>query len=202
MGWASSEAVAVPGFKDTSFHYLSYLREGYMIKDSTERYGRISIVLHWLMTGLIGWQLLKLGDRIADGEHWIGQTLVPWHVSIGALLLVLIVLRIVWALSQRQHRPRQDPATALLVKAGHGLLYAGMALMPLTGVLTMLGGGHGLTVFGLELLNKGEEIPWASGLGSLHSPLAWGLTILIVGHAGIALIHHFIQRDDTLRRML
>lgn len=124
------------------------------------------------MAVLIGRQLLKLGDRIAKGEHWIGQTLVPWHVSIGTLLLGVLVLRILWVVSlQRRHRPQQNPATALLVKAGHGLLYAGL-LLPVTGVLTKLGGGYGLTAFELEIVGKGDKIAWASTLGSLHSPVA------------------------------
>lgn len=173
-----------------------------MISDSKKRYGSVSKVLHWLMAVLIFWQLLKLGDRISEGEHWIGQTLVPWHVSIGTLLLGLIVLRLLWVISQRQHRPQQNPATAKLVKVGHGLLFAGMLLMPVTGVLTMVGGGYGLTAFGLELLPKGEEIAWAATLGGFHSPLSWVLGTLIIGHIGIALFHHFVQRDDTIKRML
>ena len=173
-----------------------------MIEDSKERYGKVSIALHWLMAVLIGWQLLKLGDRIAEGEHWIGQTLVPWHVSIGTLLFGLIVLRLLWVASQRRQRPAQDPATAWLVAAGHGLLYAGMVLMPVTGILTMVGGGYGLAAFGVELIAKGEKVAWAAALGGFHSPIAWALTVLIIGHIGMALFHHFIQRDDTLRRIL
>lgn len=68
-----------------------------MLKDSRARHGTVSKTLYWLMTVLIAWQLLKFGDRIADGEHWVGQTLVPAHVSIGTLLLVLVIVRIVWA---------------------------------------------------------------------------------------------------------
>lgn len=169
-----------------------------MKDDSKERYGSVSKTFHWLMAVLIGWQLLAFGDRIAEGEHWVGQTLVPWHVSIGTLLLVLIVLRLAWVMTQRHQRP----ATAKLVKAGHGLLFAGMLLMPITGVMVMLGGGHGLTAFGMQLIAEGEEIAWAASLGSLHSPLAWALTVLVLGHIGIALFHHFVQREDTLKRML
>lgn len=173
-----------------------------MIKDSKERYGKVSIVFHWGMAVLIGWQLLKFGDRIAEGEHWIGQTLVPWHLSIGALLLGLIVARLLWVASQRRHRPEQDPATAWLVKGGHGLLFAGMLAMPVTGVLVMVGGGYGLTAFGLELIAKGDKVAWASAIGALHSPIAWALTALVIGHIAMALFHHFVRRDDTLRRML
>jgi len=173
-----------------------------MIKDSPERYGTLTRALHWLMAALVAWQLLKLGDRIAGGEHWVGQTLVPWHVSIGVLLLVLIVARLAWAVSQRGQRPQPDPAMALAVKAGHGLLYASLVLMPVTGIMVMLGGGYGVNAFGVQLVAKGEELGWAAALGSLHSPLAWLLTALVIGHVGMALLHHFVKRDETLKRML
>lgn len=169
--------------------------------DSKERYGSVSKTFHWLMAALIGWQLFKFGDRIAEGDHWVGETLVPWHLSIGTLLLVLIVLRLAWVMTQRHQRPAHDPATARLVKAGHGLLFAGMLLMPITGMMVMLGGGHGLTAFGVALFAEGEEIAWAATIGSLHSPLAWILTVLIIGHIGMALFHHFVQRDDSLKRI-
>lgn len=170
--------------------------------DSKERYGRISRLFHWGMGFLIGWQMLKLFDRIADGEHWVGQTLVPWHVSIGTLLLLLVALRIAWVARQKGNRPAQNPATARLVKAGHFLLYAAMVAMPVSGILTMLGKGYGLTAFGMQLAAKGDEIPWMASIGSLHSPIAWLLLLMIVGHVGIALLHHFIKKDDVLRRMI
>lgn len=173
-----------------------------MSGDSRERYGSVSRWFHWLMALLIGWQLLKLFDRIADGEHWVGQTLVPWHVSIGSLLLVLVVLRLGWVAKQKDNRPEQDPATAFLVKAGHFLLYAGMVLMPVTGILTMVGNGYGWTAFGVQLAAKGDGIPWMASIGSLHSPIAWLLLVMIVGHIGIALLHHFVRKDGVLRRMI
>lgn len=173
-----------------------------MINDSSERYGSISKILHWVMALLIGWQLLKFGNRIAEGEHWVSETLVPWHVSIGSLVLLLTMLRLIWVMTQRHQRPVHAPAIAKLVKAGHSLLYAGMLLMPLTGIMVLLGGGYGMTAFGFEIFAKGEEIVWATSIGRLHSPMAWIITLLIVGHIGMTLIHHFILRDDTLKRML
>jgi cytochrome b561 len=172
-----------------------------MLHDNNRIYGKVSRFFHWLMAILIIWQLFKLGDRIADGEHWIGQTLVPWHVSIGTVLLVLVLLRIMWAFTQRKQRPLQNPATAFLVKAGHFLLYACMVLMPVTGILYMVGKGYGLKAFDVQIIARGAEIEWAAAIGGLHSPIAWLLVLLVLGHIGIALIHHFIKRDDTLRRM-
>lgn len=172
-----------------------------MLQDSRQRYGVVSRFFHWLVALLVVWQALKLGDRIDDGAHWVGQVLVPWHVSIGVTILVLVVLRAAWAWRQRGQRPLHDPGTAFLVTGGHVLLYVVLLLMPVTGILYMVGSGYGLSVFGMTLVAEGLEVPWAATFGSLHPPLAWLLVVLVIGHAGIALLHHFVRRDDVLRRM-
>ena len=173
-----------------------------MRNDSKVRYGTITRLLHWGMALLIVWQALKLFDRVNDGEHWVGETLVPWHISIGTLLLVLVAVRIIWAVSQRRNRPEREPATAFLVKAGHFLLYACMLLLPVVGILRMVGKGYGLKAFGIQLIDKGDKIPWMASVGELHSPIAWVLLVLIAGHVGIALVHHFVKKDGVLKRML
>ncbi len=176
-----------------------------MSRDTKERYGTVSRLFHWGIALLVFWQLLKIFDRIDDGEHWIGQTLVPYHISIGALILVLAVLRILWALSQRRNRPGAPPPPlmAFLARAGHFLLYVGLVLMPLTGIAIMIGNGYGLTVFGIELVPGGGEVPWLAAVGgALHSPVAWLLLVMVIGHAGMALVHHFVKKDGVLRRML
>ena len=173
------------------------------MNDSKERYGALTRFFHWGMGLLIVWQFLKFFDRINDGEHWVGQTLVPWHISIGSLLLVLIVLRILWAVGQRKNRPEQDPATALLVKAGHGLLYLCMLLLPITGLMIMIGNGYGWSPFGMKLVARGAtDIEWMATLGSVHSLVAWILLILVLGHVGMALLHQLVKKDGVLRRML
>lgn len=176
-----------------------------MSHDTKERYGLVSRLFHWGIALLVAWQLLKIFDRIDDGEHWVGQTLVPYHISIGVLIGLLMVFRILWAGSQRNNRPQAPPPPlmAFLARAGHVLLYAALVLMPITGISIMLGNGYGLTVFGMELVAKGAEIPWLADIGSaLHSPVAWLLLVMIAGHAGMALVHHFVKKDGVLRRML
>ncbi len=173
-----------------------------MRNDSPSHYGGTTRFLHWGMGLLILLQFLKLGDRIRDGEHWIGQTIVPWHISIGVLIFALAIVRLGWAMRQRPHRP-QPEASPVMVRLGHFLLYACMFLMPLTGLAAMLGGGYGLTVFGVDIVTKTEvEIPWLGAIGNLHSPIAWIFVVLVVGHIAAALFHHFVRRDQTLRRML
>lgn len=173
-----------------------------MQSDGANTYDRLSRLLHWSMALLIGWQMLKFFDRIGDGEHWIGQTLVPWHVSVGTLLMLMIMVRIGWALANRHRRPPQEPGMALAVHAGHALLYLGMLLMPLTGLALMLGNGYGLKVFGVQMLARGDGIAWLAPLATLHVPVAWALLVLVAGHIGMSLLHHFVKRDGVLRRML
>lgn len=74
--------------------------------------------------------------------------------------------------------------------------------MPITGVLAVVGGGHGWSVLGIQLVSKGDKIPWMSSLGGLHSPIAWMLTILIAGHIATALLHHWVRKDGVMQRMV
>jgi cytochrome b561 len=39
-------------------------------------------------------------------------------------------------------------------------------------------------------------------IGYLHDKVAWVIIILAGGHAAVALAHHYILRDQVLRRML
>ncbi|MCH8685179.1 cytochrome b [Pedomonas mirosovicensis] len=105
-----------------------------MLNDTPTRYGTLTRLIHWTMAALIVLQFLKLGDYINDGEHWVGQTIVPLHGSLGLLLFVLIVVRLAWAVKQRGRRPLYAGLQRILAKAGHGLLYACMVLMPLSGM--------------------------------------------------------------------
>ena len=36
----------------------------------------------------------------------------------------------------------------------------------------------------------------------LHGTLGWAIIVLLLAHVGAALKHHFINRDDVLKRML
>jgi len=107
-------------------------------------------------------------------------------------------------LSQRQQRPelKGQGVMALLTKGAHLLLYLCMVLMPVTGVLLMLGEGHGLAGFGIELVAESEqEMAWAIALGQWHAQISWLFVALVLGHLGAALYHHFVKHDDTLARM-
>ncbi len=173
-----------------------------MLKDTPTRYGALTRLIHWLMAVMIVLQFMKLGDRINDGEHWIGQTIVPLHGSLGILLLALIVVRLVWAIRQSSLRPKYEGLQRILAKGGHGLLYLCMILVPLTGMARPLGAGYGLKMFGCQLVEgDGQKIEWLLAFSQIHAPLTWAFVVLAIGHIGAALFHQFVLKDGTLSRM-
>src|SRR5690606_1089338 len=97
-----------------------------MLRDSPERYGLVTRLLHWSMAVLVLLQFVKFGDRLGQGRYWLVETVGGWHTTVGTLLLVLVLVRIAWAFVQRRNRPVNDPALAIFVTTGHVLLYAAL----------------------------------------------------------------------------
>ncbi len=169
---------------------------------------RTGIAIHWLMAlAILG--MLGLGLYMVQGEHF---HLYHLHKSIGVLLLLAILGRLWYRLRQgwptpAGNYPRHE---RLLAKASHWCLLAGILLLPLTGMLYSGAKGYGISLFSLPLFpkNLGPEgiEPFHSGLAAIsnqaHRFVGYALLGIIALHALGALKHHFIDRDDTLRRML
>ncbi|MGB1091216.1 MAG: cytochrome b, partial [Oceanobacter sp.] len=73
---------------------------------------------------------------------------------------------------------------------------------PISGVLMSQSGGHDVALFGLGLPTFVGE---SETLGKI-THIAHGLTskilmLLVLGHVGAALYHHFALKDSTLKRM-
>ncbi|MEE3502490.1 cytochrome b [Acidiphilium acidophilum] len=178
------------------------------------RYTLVAIILHWVMAlGIIS--LATLGLIMVHVKLTL-QTqfeLFQLHKSIGITILLAAFLRIAWKL---RHRPPElTEAMPAWQRAGavwsHRLLYVALFALPLTGwavvsaspfdIPTMLYGvipWPDLPV--LPTLAHKKEIE--AILEDIHDYGAFGLIGLIVLHAGAALHHHFIKRDNVLRRML
>ena len=173
--------------------------------------GAVTISLHWLV-GLTFIGLMALGIYMEETHAYEFYDL---HKSIGALLLLLVVPRIVWRFMQGFPAADGDatPAAQKLAKAVQYLLLAGTLLMPVSGIMMSAFGGHGLAVFGMGIFpenpdpsNPGEVIPFNGALaqvGHVIHGLGGKLMILaILLHLAGALKHHFIDKDKTLVRMV
>ncbi len=177
-----------------------------MLKNTTQRYGLVSIFIHWLtlltVLGLFGLGLWMTG---LDYYHaWYKQA-PDLHKSIGFLLLLLTLLRIAWLMLNPKPQPlpnskRWERITAVSV---HGLLYLLLFVVMCSGYLISTADGRSIAVFGGFDI---PALPWRFAqqediAGKLHEVLAFTLIGVMLLHAAAALKHHFIDRDNTLRRM-
>ncbi len=175
------------------------------LRNTTSAYGWVSIVIHWLMALLmfgmfaLGLYMVELGYM----DAWY-KTAPDLHISIGMLLLLLLLLRLGWRLS--------NPLPALSgstfeKKAGllvHRLHYVFMLVLMVSGYLIITADGRAVEIFhiwdvpALFPAEKGREFI----AGKVHMVTAWAFMGFVSLHALAALKHHFIDKDDTLLRML
>jgi cytochrome b561 len=172
----------------------------------TERYSATAITLHWAVFVLIacgfGLALYMTGLKFSP----LKLKLVAWHKWIGVTVFLLALARLLWRLT---HRPPPLPAAMpewqrTAAGASHAALYTLIVVIPLTGWLMSSAFGVPTVYLGLvELPNPlAADKALAEQLRSIHVFLNYTLLALVVVHAGAALKHHFVDRDELLVRML
>lgn len=163
------------------------------------KYSCVARFFHWAIALLVFFQFLKFSDRIAEGAHFVSQGIKPYHGSIGVVILIMVSLRLIWRWYDKENLPETEKAARLY----HRLLYVLLFLVPISAISLMIGKGYGLKVFGLQIVQRSEEgISWLASIGSLHSPMAILMGIMVFGHAFMALHHHFVKKDEVLKKML
>lgn len=173
--------------------------------DSAERYGKVTRALHWVMAGILAWQFTGMILKLALGRAPVVSFFLGLHGPLGALLFVLAAVRIVWGGLSRERRPVNDSGLlGALARGGHVALYALMAIVPALALLRAWGSGRGFEPFGIPVFPAtGVEVAWATAPGNaLHGLLAWALLLLIAGHVLMVVVHQFVLRDDTAKRMI
>lgn len=173
--------------------------------DHPDGYGSVSRALHWLMAILFTWQFVSAILHAVDREMPAARFFWSWHMSVGFLLLLAVVLRGVWALINIGRRPPYAASfLGIAARLGHLALYVLMGAVPLLATLRAYGSGRGLSVFGIEVFaGGGERIPaLMAPANAAHGLLGWALLILTLGHVAMAIAHTYLWREDTLTRML
>lgn len=172
------------------------------------RYTRTARWLHWLTVAallVVGTLGLWLGWAAPEDEA-LKLRLYNIHESIGLVLWPLTLFRLLWR--WRHPPPPAPPQPGVLnavAGAVHGGLYALLLSMPIVGFLATNAWGFPLRLFGLVPIPSplGREEAWAPVLTSMHGWMALALGLLVLAHAGAALVWHgAIRRDGLLRRML
>ena len=175
-------------------------------RNSTDRYGSLSIGLHWLMLLLfVGvYACIELRGFFPKGSD-PREALKTWHFMLGLSVLVLALLRLVVHLTTATPRIEPDPPgwQKLSARLMHLALYGLMIGMPIAGWLLLSAAGKPIPFFGLQLPALiAESKSAASLIKEVHETGGTVGYFLIALHAAAALFHHYFVRDNTLRRML
>lgn len=143
-------------------------------------------------------------SAISPGQ--IGVDLINLHRSLGVVLIGLVTLRIVWRLTHPLPPLPQSVTSWERVLSGvvQGLLYGGMVLMPLLGLVASDMAGDTIRIFGFLTLPSVMPMDQdtSDALFEVHGWVAIGLLALISLHVLGALRHHFVLKDSVLIRMI
>jgi cytochrome b561 len=177
-----------------------------MIRNSAERWGWISIGLHWLTAVLIIC-LAIVGLIMSElPTSAFKMQVFAVHKSFGITVLALTTLRLAWRLVAGTPSDIAGPRLqALAAKIVHGAMYGILFAMPLSGWLYNSASGFSLRWFGLVSLPKlftGFNPSIKAFALNIHESLFYVLAGLLLVHAGAALYHHYRIGDNTLTRML
>jgi cytochrome b561 len=175
-------------------------------RNNGERYGSLSIGLHWSMLLLLVavYACMELHEFFPKGSA-LRQGLKTWHFMLGLSVLILAVLRLVLTATSPVPRVASDtPAwLRLSAKLMHYALYALMIGMPLAGWLILSAAGKPIPFFGWQLPPLlAADKALADSIQEIHEAGATVGYFLIGLHAAAALFHHYVLRDGTLLRML
>ncbi|MNE58833.1 hypothetical protein D3C80_1538890 [compost metagenome] len=128
------------------------------------------------------------------------------HKSIGTLLFIVMVVRVVWRFISPPPKPLASYSRLTRISAvlAHIALYTVLFAILISGYLISTADGQAISVFGwFDVPASVTSLPQqADTAGTIHLYLAWAVVVLSVLHALAALKHHFVDRDVTLKRML
>jgi len=156
--------------------------------------------------------------------HWVLGNDAPnrgefvnYHKAVGLSTLIFLVIRIYWrATNPHPKLPSSMPKWQVMASNGtHYLLYLFLIAIPLSG---WIGNSSGVN-YGLFRIPPLDQVAWGvwflefigvtyddfqAPFDYFHYHLSGPilLPIILAAHIGAALYHHYVEKDDVLRRML
>jgi cytochrome b561 len=168
-------------------------------------YGPTAKIFHWLIFLLLATQYAIGSIMPHIGKKTLDESWVHWHLLVGAVILLVIVLRFVWRLFHPVAMADDLTGWELaLSRITHLSLYLLVFAMTVLGWAAANYRGWTVELFGViplpALAVKGT--PWAHEAGDIHNILVYVLLGFIALHVLGALYHYFIKRDQVVQRML
>ena len=163
--------------------------------------------LHWVIVALLIIQFVLAWTMPDIKRDTKPDTLINLHLSFGALIVAVAIVRLGWRLTHREPEPHDGlpPWQVQSARIMHWLLYLLLFVVPILGWMNASWRGFPVTVFGLFDLPKlmATRAPGFRWSGDVHGLLAnYAMLALVALHVAAALYHYFIRRDGVLQRML
>ena len=171
------------------------------------RYSTVSLILHWgIALAILTQVLLITAHEATEGER-ISREFVEVHKALGITILLATLFRIVWRLmNPAPPLPAgMKPWEKIAARVTHVGFYVLLIFMPLSGWAAMSARGRDINFWGLfewPLLPIGGGREMARTILDRHELGMKVVYVLVALHVIAALKHHFVDRDDVLRRML
>lgn len=176
------------------------------MSNSSDKYSRTAISLHWIMAALLCLSLM-FGLSLEDLPPAAKQEALMGHSALGIVILMLGVWRI---LHRRGHKPPEYPGSMSPLMAGLAtfntrLMYSLMLAQPTIGLL------HGATYVAFDVMPFGafnltalvpSDQAVTSVFHTLHAICAFLLILAVVVHIGASLKHWLIDKDKVMQRIL
>ncbi len=171
-----------------------------------QRFDDVVICLHWITLALVVAQFSSAWLLSAAGGTDQAAALLRFHRSLGIVIWLVTVCRLMWRLLLAdlppfpQNMPKLQQQVAKLNEYG---LYVLLIFQPLTGLAYTLFRGRPFPLFFWQVpkLISGDR-GLSDWFHRVHEIGAFALLLLITVHALAALFHRFILRDGILQRML
>lgn len=175
------------------------------LRNTTQSWGSVSKALHWIIVLLIinQWVIVERAEQMKLSAR-IGA--LGWHKSLGMTILALAVVRLVWRWANPVPSLVNETRSweRVLARISHVLLYGLIFALPLSG--WMMSSAKNVPVSWFRQFQFPDLVGPNKALGEwlhdLHFLLFYSLVAVALLHAAGALKHHFIDRNDVLRRML
>lgn len=172
---------------------------------SVSQYNIVAKIIHWL-SALTIVALFAAGYWMVDLTYYSEwYKIAPhWHKSVGLILFALTFFRLIWKFISQSPEIEGASWEKLGAKIAHALLYILLFATFISGYMISTADGRGIEVFNwFTLPGLGSFIENQEDIaGEVHFYLTYSLIGLASLHALAALKHHFINKDDTLKKMI
>ncbi|WP_367605676.1 cytochrome b [Legionella sp. W05-934-2] len=174
--------------------------------NSLEKYSKGSRFFHWLIAVIVI-TLLAVGFILGDLPDSMKPISYTLHKSFGITVIFLMLIRLLWLIHTGKPKlPASVPSWQRLLSRSvqHGF-YVLLFIMPIAGWIMSTAANKSPMFFGLFAfpfpgIDQNKQL--AEFMFEVHSWVAWLIIVLLVMHVAGAIKHHFIDKDNVLKRML